>query len=270
MNKLYDIIIIGDSPEGIKVLKRLASASCKINVAFVSRLFKSTTTRDYLNVEYIRDEVVLLDYKTKLFGCYLKSGTRLYSTHIIIASGVKYAPYLVNGRPVPDVFNTPYDISNSAKSLPAVVVGRDNAAVKLALAVAKKYRQVYLCMDALSPDCSDATAKKLEAAANIVQLPNAEITRVHTAKGKLDSVELSNYSQITCKAIFVKTATRPETDFIPKQFVEKDAKGYCIISKAAESTLVPGCFVVGSCTTKCTAKQIDNMINKLLIDFVEV
>ena len=82
MNKQFDIIIIGDSPEGVKALRKLASTSRQLKIAFVSRTFKSTTTRDFLNVEYLKDEVLLIDYKAKLFGCYLKSGLRLYSSQV--------------------------------------------------------------------------------------------------------------------------------------------------------------------------------------------
>lgn len=270
MNKQYDIILIGDSPDGFKALKALASASQTIKIAYVSREFKSTTTRDFLNVEYIKDELVLIDYRTKLFGCYLKSGDRLYSTHIIVASGLKYEPYYVNGKSVPNVFNTPYDISKTAKNLPAVVVGRDTRAIKLAIAVAKKYRHVYLCMDTINPSCSTALKEKIETIDNIVILPNAVITKVHLQKGELTSVEFSNYSQVTCKAIFIKTAEAPETGYIQKNIIAKDAGGYCIVDENSESTLVPKCFAVGSCTVKSTARKQEAMIKTILADFMEV
>lgn len=270
MNKQFDIIIIGDSPEGVKALKKLAGTSRQLKIAFVSRAFKSTTTRDFLNVEYIKDDLLLIDYKAKLFGCYLKSGLRLYSTHVVLASGLKYANYLVNGKPAPNVFNTATDISKLAKNLPAVVVGHDTAAVKLALSVAKKYRQVYVCMNVLNPVCSDALKAKLDAANNIVLLPNASITKVHTSKGVLDTVELSNYSQITCKAIFVKTASTPETGFVSTKLINKDSAGYCITNNQAESTLVPKLFAIGSCAAKSPAKQQEMMIKAILADFTEV
>ena len=270
MNKLFDIIIIGDSPEGYKALKQLATASTGIKIAYISKTFKSTTTHDFLNVEYIKNEVVLLDYKLKLFTCYLNGGCRLHSTHVIIASGIKYASYLVNGRPVPNVFNTVYDISRSAKNLPAAVVGHDTAAVRMALAVAKKYRQVYLCMDAISPDCSKKLLTTVEATKNLVLLPNAFITKVHTTGGELASVEMSNYSKFICKAIFVKTNTAPELTFVPKKLIAKDADGYCITTANSESTLVPKCYAIGSCAVKYTAKQQKAMINTILADFVEV
>ena len=270
MNKQYDIIIIGDSPEGAKALKQLATASQKLKIAFVSTSFKSSTTRDFLNVEYIKDTVALIDYRAQLFGCYLDSGVRLYCTHIIIASGLAYAPFKVHGKTVPSVFNTYYDIPRTAKALPAVVVGRDTAAVRLALEVAKKYKIVYLCSDTFELDCSEALNNKIAAVPNVVVLPNAIINKFCVTDNKLTTIELSNYATLTCHAIFVKTAATPETKFIPNNIVKKDANGYCIVSESAESTLVPKCFVIGSAATKSTAKQKNAMVDAILTELLEV
>ena len=106
MNQQFDIIIIGDSKAGKEVLKRIASEKPSIKIAFISREFKSSTTRDYLNVEYINDEVIYTSYQKRLFGCYLKSGLTHYCTHLIIASGVEYEDLMLNNEYVPNVFNT--------------------------------------------------------------------------------------------------------------------------------------------------------------------
>ena len=106
MNYQYDLIIIGDSKEGNQLVKNIADANINIKIAFISREFKTATTPDFLNVEYLKDEVVLTDYKNRLFGCYLKSGTRLYATHLVFAVGQKYAPFMINNKKVPNVFNS--------------------------------------------------------------------------------------------------------------------------------------------------------------------
>ena len=116
MNSQVDIVIIGDSRDGHEVVRRIASAKPSIKIAFVSREFKSATTHDYLNVEYIRDEVVFTDYKNRLFGVYLKNGDRLYCTHLVIASGLSYEPLTVGHKIIPNVFNNVDDIPKSAKN----------------------------------------------------------------------------------------------------------------------------------------------------------
>ena len=67
MNLQVDIIVIGDSLSGHTVVNKLASANPMIKMVFISREFKSTTTHDFLNVEYIKEEVVFTDYKNRLF-----------------------------------------------------------------------------------------------------------------------------------------------------------------------------------------------------------
>ena len=57
MNRQFDVIIIGDSKAGNAAVKSIAGANRNIKVAFISREFKRSTTRDFLNVEYIKDEV---------------------------------------------------------------------------------------------------------------------------------------------------------------------------------------------------------------------
>jgi thioredoxin reductase len=270
MNKQFDIIIIGDSPEGYKVLKQLAGASRKLKVAYVSREFKTKTTRDFLNVEYIKATVLHLNYRTRLFGCFLSNDDVLFSTHLIIASGQAYAPYKVHGKSVPCVFNTVYDIPKSAKTQPAVVIGDSTQAAKLAISVAKKYKQVYFCLPAFEPDVSKTLLAKLTATKNLLLLPNAVITKVTAPDGKLQGVDLSNYASLTCNAIFIQTAVTPETSFIPDNLVAKDKNGYCIVSECAESTLTPKCFVLGSAATKSTAKQKNMAVATILADFLEV
>ena len=271
MNYQYDLIIIGDSKEGNQLVKSIASSNLNIKIAFISREFKTTTTPDFLNVEYIKDEVVLTDYKNRLFGCYLKNGSRLYSTHLVFAVGQKYAPLVVNNKNVPNVFNTAIDIPKEAKKLPAIVLVRTEADVAMAFEVAKKYKYVYLCLDEFSSKVSEAVNKKLQAkqSSNIVVLPNTHIKKVSAYDETLINVELDNYSTVLCAAIFVKTEANPDTACISTRagLIKTDETGYLETSDKLESTLVPKCFAAGSCVQKCTKKMINSLIETILTDF---
>lgn len=268
MNCQVDVIIIGDSCEGHDAMKKIASAKPSIKVAFISKEFKSGTTHDYLNVEYIKDEVVFTDYKNRLFGCYLKNGDRIYSTHLVIATGLAYEPLVINHKQVPCVFNTAEDIPKAAKYLPAVVIGQTNSDVKFALAVAKKYAHVYLCTEGLTiENITPANIKKLSETDNLVVLPNATIAKVNIADGRLKSVELSNYSTVTCAAIFIKTKASPETSFVSDKLISKNELGYLRLTNISQSLLVPKCFAVGSCAEKSTQKMRTDMIEAILNDF---
>ena len=271
MNSQYDLIIIGDSKEGNQVVKSIASANLNIKIAFISKEFKPNTTPDFLNVEYIKDEVVLTDYKNRLFGCYLKSGSRLYATHIVFAVGQKYAPFIINNKKVSNVFNTTTYIPKEAKQLPAIVLAKNETDTGMALEVAKKYKYVYLCLDDFGNWISDAMRKKLllKQAANLVVLPNTHISKVSTLDETLSTVELDNYSTITCAAIYVKTEVSPDTACIPARagLIKANETGYLETNDVLESTLVPKCFAVGSCTQRCTKKMMSSLVNAILTDF---
>lgn len=271
MNYQYDIIIIGDSKEGNQIVKNIATVNLNIKIAFISREFKTATTPDFLNVDYIKDEAVLTDYKNRLFGCYLKSGLRLYATHLVFAVGQKYAPFMINNKKVPNVFNIVVDVPKDSKHMPAIVLAKQETEVSMALEVAKKYKYVYLCLDDFGNWISDAMRKKLllKQAANIVVLPNTHIKKVLVQDEHLSTIELDNYSTVTCAAIYVKTAVSPDTSCVPSRagLIKANEEGYLETNDNLESTLVPKCFAVGTCAQKCTKKMINSLIETILTDF---
>ena len=177
MNQQFDVIVIGDSKAGNDTLKAIACKSPKIKIAFISREFKDTTTHDFLNVEYIKDEVVFIDYRSRLFGCHLKSGTRHYCTHLVIASGLQYEPLKLGNKIIPGVFNSADNISKAARYQQAIVLGETDAEAKLAMAVAKKYKYVYFCTKTISPNITDKNIQKLINIENLVILPNTSISK---------------------------------------------------------------------------------------------
>lgn len=263
MNYQFDIIIIGDSKEGNQLLKKVAATKPNIKIAFISREFKNKTSREFINVEYIQDEVILTDYKNRLFGCYLKTGIRLYCTHLIFAVGVKYAPYEIGKKVVPNVFNTLANIPKTSKESQAIVIAKNEEDIKFAINVAKKYKHVYVCVETSKIDCSIKIMKKLETLNNIVLLFNASIKSFSASGNKLEIVTLDNYSSITCTAIFVKTPALADTACIPKNLIEQDKEGYLKVNERAESTLVPKCYAIGNCVQKSSKKMRQNLITEL-------
>ena len=270
MTQQFDIIVIGDSKNGNSTIKQLALNNCKLKIAFISRNFKHSTTHDFLNVEYLKDEVIFTDYKNRLFGCYLKSGNRCYCTHIIFATGIKYAPLILKNKPLPESFVNLNEIPKAAKMQSAVVFGNTDAAVKLALKVAKKYKLVYLCSKTIELElkASATLQKKLEAATNIAVLPNTSLLKVTTfTDGTLKTIELDNYSTITCSAIFAVTDAIPETQEISIKLIQKNELGYLITTSSCESNLVPKCYAIGNCAVKSTKKMEAAMLESILADF---
>ena len=267
MNQQFDLIIIGDSAHGNDAVKNIASAKNAIKIAFVSRVFKQKTTRDFLNVEYIQDEVILINYNRRLFGCYLAGGDRLFSTHVIIATGLDYSPLFVHNMAVPSVFNNTDEITKAARQLQAIVLGDDDEAAKLALKVAKKYKYVYFCTEQLQNSISTKLKQKLSALDNLVMLPNATIVKFNATDGVLQNVELSNYAALTCSAIYVKTKASPATTFVPANLFVKDLEGFLTTSTAQESTIVPKIYATGNCVRTSSKKANLAMYEAILTDF---
>ena len=267
MNRQFDVVIVGDSKAGNAAVKSIAGANRNIKVAFISREFKSSTTRDFLNVEYIKDEITYTDYNRGLFGCYLKSGDRHYCTHLVIATGLDYAPFKVGNRTVPGVLNTVNEIPKASKQQVAIVIGYTDADVKLAMAVAKKYKYVYLCNKTMELDVLETTKKKLESTENILLLQNSSIAKTTFEDGALVSVTLDSYAKITCSTIFAITPSTPETEFISEKLVSKE-NGYLKTTSIAQSILVPKCFAVGNCACKSTKKMQAAMVDTILSDFL--
>jgi thioredoxin reductase len=268
MNYLVDIIVVGDSTIGHGIVDKLATTKRQTKIAFISQTFKSTTTHDYVNVKYYRSEVEYVSYRYRLFCCYTKNGDHIYGTHLVIASGLTYEPLIINGEQVPCVFNTTDDIPKTAKDLPALVICNQNIDAKFALDVAKKYKQVYLCTKAveLTESVTDANAKKLAKTENIAIIPNTSVQKVVSDGKTLRKVTFDNYSEINCSAIYVKTPSKPEIEFIPKKILARE-DGYPVVTENCESTLVPKCFAAGNCLKKYTKAMEQNLLETILKDF---
>jgi thioredoxin reductase len=173
---------------------------------------------------------------------------------------------MVGNNVVSGIFNTTTEIPKTAKQQVAIVVGNNDVDAKLALAVAKKYKYVYMCAKSFDLVTTDATQKKLINAENILVIPNVSITKATFEDEALVSVTLDNYSKITCNAIFVKTASMPETSFVSEKLISKE-NGYLQVAADAQSLLVPKCFAIGSCASKSTKKMQAAMIKAVLSDF---
>ena len=199
----------------------------------------------------------------------MKNGDNIFSTHLITAAGLNYEPLIINNEKVPNVFNTLDDVSKLAKDQPALVICNQDSDAKFALEVAKKYKQVYLCTKTvdLNESASATTVKKLAKTENLAVLPNTSIQKVILDKnGSLQKIELDNYSEINCSAIFAKTASKPAIDFIPRKILPRE-DGYPAVKDNCESALVPKFFAAGNCLKKYTKTMEQKLIDSILNDF---
>ena len=148
---------------------------------------------------------------------------------------------------------------------------QDKTDIKFALDVAKKFKHVFLCTETFRiPNVSTSNLEKLKEAQNIVMLPNTTINKIILEENQLKAVELSSYSTVTCSAIFVKTKSTPEIDFIPNSLIQRTDTSLLVTDTSSESLLVPKFYATGNCASKSTKQMFINMINNIKKDFEEV
>ena len=109
-------------------------------------------------------------------------------------------------------------------------------------------------------------SKKLAKVENLVVLPNTSIYKVVSTDGKIQKVELDNYSELQCSAIYAKTPAKIAVDFIPGNIISVE-DGYLVVNHNCESTLIPKCFAAGACLNKFTKTMEQNLIESIIKDF---
>lgn len=271
MNFRVDVIIIGDSKAGREVLAKLASNKHSIKFAFISQSFKNTTINHNENIEYFNDEVRYISYKYGLFYCHTASGNNILGTHIVVASGIKYEPFVLNNVQVSCVFNTSDDIPDDAKNQSAIIVYEQETDIKFIREVAKKYQHVYLCTKDINflNNISTTNINRLTKIKNLTIIPNAYIKNIvyDNSNSIIKKVEFDNYSEVFCSAIYIKTASTPAINFIPKNIISVEEDGYPQVKDNCESTLVPKFFAIGNCLKKYTKTAECKLINSIIKDF---
>ena len=125
------------------------------------------------------------------------------------------APLKVKNKTLSEVYNKITDAPKAGPESQAVVIGHDDAAVKLAIAAAKKYMYVYLCAESLKLNCKEELKEKFSKVKNIALLPGCKITNFSTDKeGNLKDITLDTYATVRCNVIFMLGKSEPDLSYI--------------------------------------------------------
>lgn len=259
MSQLYDVIVIGASEEGISFCTQLLTKTTSLKVALVSKNFNRPV--DVEGLDKITGEVIYSSYNRGMIGLTLHNRAQVFGINIVVAVGTK--PIKSNLKNANIRYNL-LDIKAS-KNAPAVVAGNNNLAVQYALALAKKFKYVYLCSNSIELDCDTKHLKKLENVANIVHLPNCNIIGCKNDKnGNLAEVQLDTYSSIRCVALVMSLGRIPDSSGLSKRMIETDANGYIITKEFNVTTIVPNIYAIGTCTQNGTKTRLVSVINHLI------
>jgi thioredoxin reductase len=259
MSQLYDVIVIGASEEGISFCEQLLAKTTGLQVALVSRNFNRPV--DIAGLTKIPGEVIFSTYNRGMIGLTLHDRTQIFGVNVVIAVGTK--PVKSNLKNT----NIHYNLLNikASKTTPVVVAGNDNLAASYALALAKKFKYVYLCSNSVELNCDAKCIKKLENVANIVHLPNCNVLGCKNDKdGKLVEVQLDTYSSIRCSALVMSLGRIPDNPGLSKRMIEVDSNGYVITKGFNVTTIVPNIYAVGTCTKGGTKTRLVSVINHLI------
>lgn len=268
LTKVVDVIIIGASKEGINTAIQLAKKNLKINIVIISKDFKKWTSKypQFPNIYKIEQEAVYINFNRGLYGVFLQDNSKLFSCNLIIATETKMSPLKVKNKIITEVYNKITDAPKPTPESQAVVIGQDDAAVKLAIAAAKKYLYVYLCAETLKLLCNKDLKEKFSKVKNIALLPSCKIINSSTDKeGNLKDITLDTYATIRCNVIFMIGQNEPDIAYIPTKFVSLDDSKAIITDEYNNSVKIPGIYAVG----KCNANYKKSMVSKMCDMIIE-
>lgn len=254
----YDLIIIGTDlkvPIFTEIFK-----DCSARIAIIGE--PPSAIKELKNIEVFTAPFELLDYRNRLFGCYLEGGIRLFSTTILVAMGTKNIPLLCKNKQVPNAYYDSKSLPKNHKESQAVILGSSQKCLRLALDLSKKFRYLYLCTETFDLQGTDKQKARLEACKNVVVLPGAKLLSVTTKNGTLQSIELDTYSTITCSAVYADTPTIPATRGIPVKFFNLSPDKFLITTPSGESTIIPSLFATGSC---CAENNPAELVYKTIL-----
>ena len=262
-NKIFDVIIVGASYEGIALCEYLAAKNSALKIALVSSNFSNCKPRQTLDtIVKIEHTVIYSSYVHGLIGFELDDSSKIFGLNAIIATGSKPIKLDFDCE---QIYYKTADVKRATKNNQAVIIGDSAKAIHAAFWAAKKFKYVYLCSPAFTLDGSREELLKLQSTENIVHLPNCYITECKKNRyGNLSEVTLSTYDTIRCNSIIAITDRLPDVPQLNPVMIKKDSEGYIEVNHLGETPIVPKLFALGACT-KYNSKRNITVVGRRLI-----
>lgn len=261
-NKIYDVIIIGASEEGLALSEYLMKRAPTLKLAIVSKNFNNLSEKHKLdNVLYLQKEVIFSSYMRGLIGFTLADRTNIYCTNAVIATGSTPEHLAFESN---NIYYKIADVKNTSKSRQVIVLGEDREAIQTAEWAAKKFRYVYLCSKSMRLAASQKELDKLARIENIVHLPNCyPVSFKNDNNGNLVETTLSTYDTIRSDAIIAITKRKPDIPRLYEKMIEiRD--GYIVINHFGETPIISKIFALGACTKYTSKRNITTVGRRIL------
>ena len=262
-NKIFDVIIVGASYEGLALCEYLQEKLPTIQIALVSSNFLNCKPRQTLEgIEKVEHTVIYSSYMHGLIGLTLDDQTNIFGLNVVLATGSKPTLLDITSN---SIYYKTVGVKRAVKANQTVVIGHNTEAINAACWAAKKFKYVYLCTPSFKLDASKKDIQKLNEIENIVHLPNSQIIDYKNDKrGNICEVTLSTYDTIRCNSIIAITDRLPDVPQLHPQMIEKDSDGYVIVNHLGETTKVPKIFALGACTRYNSKRNIAVLGRRLI------
>ena len=253
-NKIFDVVIVGASAEGIALCEYLIAKNSALKIALVSSNFSNCKPRQTLEgILKVEHTVIYSSYVHGLIGFELEDGSKIFGLNAVITTGSK--PIKLNFN-TPNIYYKTADVKRATKNNQTVIVGNTTKAIHAAFWAAKKFKYVYLCSSTFELNGSKEELKKLHSIDNIVHLPNCQIIDVKNNRyGNLVELTLSTYDTIRCNSIIAITDRLPDVPQLNPAMITLD-EGYIDVNHLGETAKIPKLFALGACTKHNTKRNI--------------
>ena len=286
---MVDVVIVGSGPAGLSAAVYARRAKLKVlvvekagysggqivNTSDVDNYLglqgidgfemamKFRTHAEYFKAEFIDDEVVSINEKSDgTYDVELKSGKRIDTRSIIIATGASYKKLGITG----EIEYTGKGVSYCAtcdgafnRGKDVAIVGGGDVALEDALYLSNIANKVYLIHRRDELRGAKSLQEKVLATDNIVFVPDTVVEAINGTDGKVSSINIKNLKtqnqeSLAVNGIFVAVGMKPASDFV-KDLVELDEYGYIVASEDGV-TSKKGIFVAGDVRTKMLRQVI--------------
>lgn len=278
MENHYDLIVLGGGPAGLSASIYGGRAKLKtlvINKGSIGGMVD--TTREIVNypgfiktsgpelmkcfkqhaetfgVEFIRDEVIDVDFTKEEKSVKTKKGKQLFAKAIIIACGSEPRLLNVPGEKELRGSGVAYCATCDAEFFEnetVVVVGSGDQAIEEGIFITKYARKVIVIAlhDKGILDCNKVSSEKAFQNGRMDFIWNSTIVEVK-GKENVEGVRIKNLktgmiSDIECQGVFFFVGMIPSTNFLKDSGIKFDNRGYIPVNDMME-TNIKGVYAVG-------------------------
>ena len=261
---VYDLIVVGESDEGIELINTLIKASPDLKILLVST---NITKQKKLPEQVLTVEKTVIDvqYSYGAAVAIISAYEAYLCKNLVFAVG-QLANKLAQA-PLNSVYYNVKSIIADKKAIKTAVVYCNNAnAINEAISISRKIGKVFICEPA--NDLAALVEKQITPRYdNICYLPMCKIKDyTYDNENKLNGIILDTLAELPCDALFVSIGRKPDTDNIKSKMVEIDQEGYIIVNDGLLPK-VDNVYAIGKCTkynNKNTEKTLESLKIKLV------